>query len=319
MKSVLVDYLSPIGHIDIINFYIKHLNKNFKFIYLNKAIIKKVNKRKNINYINLEKNFFFRIVQLYKLFKEFKKKKINKIVLLSYEPLVLLVLGILMDLDYFKIFVFEHDTLNIKKKFRFFLLNFLNKNINHLVYNVHSKQLLVFKFKRNAFFTHHPIIKIKNTEVVIKNNNTFLIPTRHHFDKNLIKNFIKKNKDLKIYILSKNSNIKKKLFSNFENVSLLEFIDERYINKIQAVYLPLDEDIYKYRISAWLYKGIAYNKKIFMEKNNLYKFEKKRFPNNIFLNPKNKINTRKLTLKKKIDISKYNFLLISDLKKILFK
>jgi hypothetical protein len=59
--------------------------------------------------------------------------------------------------------------------------------------------------------------------------------------------------------------LKKKIFSNFNNVKLIEFIKEKDINKVIAIYLPLDPEIYKYRVSAWLYMGIAYNKKILME------------------------------------------------------
>ena len=119
--------------------------------------------------------------------------------------------------------------------------------------------------------------------------------------------------------MSKKSNIKKGLFNNFNNVKLFEFINEKDIKKILFIYLPIDEEIYKYRVSAWLYKGIAYNKKIFMENNSLYKFEKKRFPNNVFLNSKKNLKTKYLIVKKKINIIKYNLLLINDLKKSIFK
>ena len=119
--------------------------------------------------------------------------------------------------------------------------------------------------------------------------------------------------------MSKKSNIQKGLFNNFNNVKLLEFIDEKDIKNISFIYLPVDEEVYKYRVSAWLYKGVAYNKKVFMENNSLYKFEKKRFPNNIFLNSKKNLSTKFFILKKKINIFKYNLLLIKDLKKSIFK
>ena len=124
MKSILIDYLTPSGHVPIINFYIKHLNKNFKFIFLNKNIKKKINKVKKIKYLSIRNNLFLKTYQLAKLFRDFKEQKIKNIVLLSYEPHILFLLGILIDLDYFKIFVFEHDTLNTKKKFKLFIINF---------------------------------------------------------------------------------------------------------------------------------------------------------------------------------------------------
>lgn len=52
MKVVLIDYLSPVGHIPIINFYIKKLYKKFDFIYLDSNIKNKVRKKK--------KNIFFK-------------------------------------------------------------------------------------------------------------------------------------------------------------------------------------------------------------------------------------------------------------------
>ena len=64
--------------------------------------------------------------------------------------------------------------------------------------------------------------------------------------------------------------------------------------------------------------GIAYNKKILMENNDLYKFEKKRFPNYIVLNNNKIFNNFNSFVKKKINISKYNSLLITNLKKSIF-
>ena len=319
MKAILIDYLSPSGHIPIINFYIKNLEKNFDSILLNHNIKKKINKKKKVKYFHLKKNFITRIIQLAKLFSHFKNKKIKKIIMLSYEPYVLFILGLIIDLDYFKIFIFEHDTLNSKKKIKLLLINFLSKKIIHLVYNKDSKKLLNQNFKRKAIFTNHPIIKIENNQSKSKPKRIILIPTRHHFKKDLIENFIKQNRNFNFYILSKKSNIKKRLFGNFKNAKLFEFIKERDIEKIVAIYLPIDDEVYKYRVSAWLYKGIAYNKKIFMDHNNLYKFEKKRFPNNISLNTRKKINLKDLIIKKKINIHKYNSQLISDLNNSVFK
>lgn len=318
MKTILIDYLTPSGHIPIINFYIDNLKKNLRFILLNKNIKKQIKNEKKIKYIFLKKNFIIKIFQLIKLFLNFKNKGIKNIVMLSYEPYVIFIIGLIVDLNYFKIFVFEHDTLNPKKKIKLLTINFLNKKIIHLVYNLNSKKFLKEKFKRNAVFTNHPIIKLNKKKFKINNKKIILIPTRHHFKKNLIENFINQNKIFKFYILSKKSNIKKGLFKNFENVKLIEFIKEKDINKVIALYLPIDQEVYRYRVSAWLYKGIAYNKKVFIDNNDLYRFEKKRFSNNIILNSKNKINYNDLIIKKKINIHKYNSLLISDLKKIIF-
>ncbi len=52
MKVVLIDYISPIGHIPIINFYINKLYNKFDNIYLEDNIKSKVFKKK--------KNSFFK-------------------------------------------------------------------------------------------------------------------------------------------------------------------------------------------------------------------------------------------------------------------
>ena len=46
MKVVLIDYISPIGHIPIINFYINKLYNKFDNIYLEDNIKSKVSKKK---------------------------------------------------------------------------------------------------------------------------------------------------------------------------------------------------------------------------------------------------------------------------------
>ena len=46
MKVVLVDYLSPVGHTPIINFYIKKLHNIFDKIYLEDNIKGKFSKKK---------------------------------------------------------------------------------------------------------------------------------------------------------------------------------------------------------------------------------------------------------------------------------
>ena len=322
MKTVLIDYLSPGGHLPIINFYIKNLGKCFDIIYLNNKVRKNILAKNKINYINLKKNFFLRFFQMLGFFLSLKKKNINRVVMLSYEPQILFFLSFFIDLSYFKIFVFEHDTLNEKNYFKFLFIKHLNKNITHLAYTDTQIKLLNKIFKKKAIFTNHPIIENKKNINYIKKEKfkkkIILIPTRHHFIKDLIENFIKKNLNYQFYVLAKKNNLKKKIFSNFNNVKLIEFIKEKDINKVIAIYLPLDPEIYKYRVSAWLYMGIAYNKKILMENNDLYKFEKKRFPNYIVLNNNKIFNNFNSFVKKKINISKYNSLLITNLKKSIF-
>ena len=317
MKVVLIDYLSPIGHIPIINFYIKKLHNIFDNIYLEDNIEGKVTKKKKILYLKINSNIIFRFFQILKLFKNFKKQNVEKIVMLSYEPYIILLLGLFMDLSRFKIFIFEHDTLNQKKILKFLSIGFMSKKINHLVYQNQQKKIIETKFCRKAIFINHPIIKVSTIKRFNRKKKIILIPTRHHFKKKLIESFVAQNSKFNFCILVKKSNLKKKLFLNFKNVKLKEFINKEYINKVDAIYLPLDPLVYRYRISSWVYMGIAYNKKIILENNYIYRFEKKRFPNHIILNKKNNINIKNSSSNNNREIDKYNDLLIKNFKKII--
>ena len=315
MRSALIDYLCPSGHIPIIQFYVTNLKEKFKNIYINSKIKNDLKNKKKIDFINIKNNFVFKILQLIKVFKFLKKNKINKILMLSYNPYDLFFLGLFVNLNDFKIFIFDHDTLNQNKIFKFFIINYLNKNITHIVYTPQKKKLLKFKFRRKAFISNHPIIKDKQYKKIKTNKKIILIPTRHHFRKSLIKNFININSGFYFYILSKKSNLKKNLFSKLKNIKLIEYIKDKDINKITGIYLPLDETVYKYRISAWLYKAIAFNKKIILENNNLYRFEKRRFPTYILLNKQTSFLNYNFKIKKAFKVNKYNSLLLKKLKR----
>ena len=38
MKTALIDYISPIGHVSLINFYLKNFENYFSLIFLNKNV-----------------------------------------------------------------------------------------------------------------------------------------------------------------------------------------------------------------------------------------------------------------------------------------
>ena len=73
--------------------------------------------------------------------------------------------------------------------------------------------------------------------------------------------------------------------------------------------------VYRYRVSSWIYKGISYNKKIILNNDFTYKFEKKRF-NNLIFNASQSLENiikNKLNIKKSF-IKQYNLKLVNDLK-----
>ena len=320
MKNVLLDHVCPIGHSSLINFYIDNISKKFDKIILNKNIKDNIIKKKKIEFLDFKKSFVIRIYNLIKLFKNFKKNKVYSITMLSYEPLVLIIINIFCDLKNMKLFVFEHDNLNKKKPLKLFFIKILNKKIIHLTYSEPAYNFLKKKLLRRSKLIDHPIIKYNfNFEKDYKNINikekTILIPTRHHYDESLIKKIVRSNPRINFLILLKGSNIKKKKFDNFQNVSTLEKISDRDLNKINSIYLPLKNNVYDFRVSAWVYRGIGFNKKIILDNNILYKFEKKKFPNYIFKNTKNikNILTKNLKNSKNILFTKnYNRKLIKE-------
>jgi hypothetical protein len=67
MKVVLIDYLSPIGHIPIINFYINRLYNKFDNIYLKDNIKNKVSKKKKIFLFKNTLEFYISIFSNFKI------------------------------------------------------------------------------------------------------------------------------------------------------------------------------------------------------------------------------------------------------------
>lgn len=328
MKTVLIDYISPIGHVSLINFYIHRITNKFDQIILNKKVKSSIFRNEKIRYLNFSDGVFSKITKLYFLFKELKNKKVSKIILLSYEPKILFILSFLIDFQSFDLYLVEHDNLSKKKFFKLFFIKNLPKKFIHLTYSLPAKKFLINKLRRNTHFINHPIIqkegRSKRDIKIIKfnKNKTILIPTRHHFDENSIRKIINKYKKINFIILLKNSNFNKKLFFEYKNVILLKKIHENDISKIGAIYLPLSEKIYQLRVSAWLYRGIAFGKKVIVNYNDLYKFEKKRFPNHIFESNLdfNKILNLKINIKKNNRfIKEYNFKLVSSFKEIILK
>jgi len=326
MSKIILDYQCPIGHVNIINFYIKKFYKDFDKIYLNENISNYVENNKKTTFLNFPKSLFLKINKLKKIFKKYENTKNVKFFLLSYEPLVIFLLSKIINLKKFKIFLIEHDNLNLKKKIRLLFIYLLPKNFHHLVYVESAKKFLNTRFnKKNVYQINLPLIhdtkygkKIydKKDELILNLNKiNILIPTRHHYKEELILRIAKENINYDFIVLMKQSNIKKKLFTNITNIKILEKISDQDLKKFNAIYLPLDEIIYRYRISAWLYKAILFKKIVIMDSIDLYKFERSRFPNQV-IEYKNKLNIP-LKINTFKDFKRYNQKLITDLKKIM--
>jgi hypothetical protein len=319
-RVALVDLQSPLGHIGIINFYIKNLKKNISYIFLNKKIRPYV-KEKNINFYLYEKNIFLRFLNLISVCNYLISKDIKKILFLSYEVKFFFLISFYLRYKKITFFLVEHDTLNLKKRFNFFLNKLIDRSAIRLVYTKNQYFFVKKFFRTHCYITNHPIIKDnKDLSKLYSNTNTnlnkyikkykgfILIPSRFNINFSHLYSFIEKNKNFLFIVLSKKIKILK-------NVIFIENIRENIIKKVDAIYLPLNDLVYHYRVSSWIYKSISYNKKIILDNDFTYKFEKKRFNNFIFNTNmclekiiRNKINTKKNFIKD------YNLKLVNDLK-----
>lgn len=318
-KIALVDLQAPLGHLGIINFYIKNLNKNINYFFLNKKI-KSYIKGKNINFFSCRKNFFLRFLDLIIVCNFLISKGVKKIIFLSYEIKIFFLISFYLRYKEITFFIFEHDTLNLKKKFSFFFNKLIDRSVIRLVYTKNQYLFVRNFFKTKCYITNHPIIKdykninklYSNKEIKLNNfrknyKGVILIPSRFNINFSNLYSFIKKNNEFLFIVLSKKIKISK-------NIIFIENIRENIIKKIDAIYLPLNDLIYSYRVSSWIYKGIAYNKKIILDKGFTFKFEKKRFKKFIFHTNESLENIirNKIILKKDF-IKDYNLKLVNDL------
>jgi len=318
-KSAIVDLQCPLGHINLINFYIKNFRKNFDYVILNQEIRKYID-NKNINFFLYKGNIFIRFFYLVKACNYLISKKVNKILFLSYDIKIFFLISIFLKLNGVKIILIEHDTLNPKKKFYFFLNKLLSKRIIRLVYTKEKFYFVKKHFSDKVNIIDHPIIKDNkksnklylNKKIILDSSKKIiLIPSRFNIDFKLLYSFINNHKNILFLVLSKKVKI-------LDNVMFVENIRENIIKKINAIYLPLDNNIYRYRVSSWIYKAIAHKKQIILDKGFTYNFEKKRFEN-LIVNSEEDIN---FFLKKKIYIRSkflrnYNLRLISNMKDFL--
>jgi hypothetical protein len=321
-KVALVDLHCPAGHLNLINFYADKLKKEFDYIILNKEI-KKFITNKNINFVSYphKKNILFRFFYALKVCNYLISKNIKKIFFLSYDPKFFFFISFYLKFNKINIFLIEHDALNKKKKIKFFLNKLICSSVVRLVYNKNKFSFVKKFFFSPCYIINHPIIKdyktlkkfYKNSAINInglKKNfkGVILIPTRFNINFFNLYSFIKKNNDFLFIVLSKKIKI-------FKNIIFIDNIRENIIKKVDAIYLPINDFVYRYRLSSWIYKGISYNKKIFLDNESTFKFEKKRFNSFIFDSNENlqKIIKKKININKNF-ISNYNLKVIIDFK-----
>lgn len=328
IKTAIVDLHCPIGHINIINFYIKSLKKHTSLLILNKSIKNFLNYKADL-YFDYNNNFIKKIFTFFHLYNLMVNNRIDQVIFLSYDPLYFLIFSRLLIKKKIRIYIFEHDTLNKRKYIRFFCNKFIDKKTIRLVYN-HEKKIFIKKnFKTKVHIIDHPLLKdnksakkiysdkINKFEKKIINNQyiKILIPTRDYIDKKYFFSFIRKFSG-KAYFIT----LSKKIKTKIDNLINLKNIKTNLIKHMDYIYLPNDNRVYDTRISSWVYVAIAHNKKVILEKSISCSYEKKRFPQFIIEAKKFKLKKlRKINIQiHKKFINNYNRNAIVRLKEIIF-
>jgi hypothetical protein len=319
-KVAFVDLQCPLGHIYLIDFFIDKFKKNFDYIILNKKIEKYLS-NKNINFILYKDNIFLRLFSLLKICNYLVSKDIKKILFFSYDIKFFFFISFFLKLRKIQVILVEHDTLNPRTKFYFLLNKLISGSVTRLVYTKEQFYFVKKYLSQQVRIIDLPILKDNNKfNKVYPINNKFnfnsfkkkiLIPSRFNLDFKLLYDFINNHKNIQFFVLSKKIDI-------LDNVIFIENVRDNIIKKIDAVYLPINNKIYRYRVTSWLYKAIAYNKKIILDHGFTYNFEKKRF-GNLIANSSQDIDiflTKKIYIRQNF-IRDYNLRLISNIKKIL--
>jgi len=329
IKTAIVDLNCPIGHVNLINFYVKNLKKNTSLLVLNKSI-KKILKYNAALYLNYNVNFLKKIYTFFNLYNLLINNKINQVIFLSYDPIYFLFFTKILIKKKIKIYLIKHDTLNKKKYIKFICNKFIDKRTVRLVYNHEKKVFVVKNFKTRVYIIDHPLLKdtrfvkkiysneYKKFKKTIVNNKyiKILVPTRYYIDQKSFYLFIK-NFSEKTYFIAFSKRIKIQI----DNLFVLKNLKSNMIKYMDYIYLPNNNKVYDTRISSWVYTAIAYNKKVILEKSISSNYEKKRFPNFIIEAKKFKLKKPKKMhiLMHRRFIFKYNSNTIIRLKKIIFK
>ncbi|WP_427042664.1 glycosyltransferase (plasmid) [Fusobacterium sp. SB021] len=288
MKILLIDQLSPVGHINYDEFWVKalqDLNIEFEFIASNKLINELKIEQKNIKLI-IPKNYYEKINNNNFFIREFYLLKIlfyikNNIDIKDYENIVFLSFeNFSMFFAYFfhkkNVLLILHNNLRrINQKIIYHIIKYLSKKVKliSLDFNI-NKNLNKMGIKNELII--HPQKEIKQKDNIEKNKKQILIfsPSVSSLSKKILSEILQNKK---LHLILQNKNIKlilrdKKMKSSLENIIILDgFLSkEDYLNilkKADVIFLPYKED-FNNRISGVLLEAIYLNKSLIIPKYN---------------------------------------------------
>jgi|GEM_PF-561055 hypothetical protein B2_15743 len=290
-KILLIDQLSPEGHINYDKFWINAL-ENLKIDYTfvgKKSFLKKLDVSNNINKLEIpeiyyknigDKNIIIREYALLKILSYIKRKlslkDYDRIVFLSFENFSLFLSFYFHKKNVYSIL---HNNLRRIDNFSILkILKYLSKKINLVSLDYYIKNGLE-NIGISTKVIIHPLVEISGEIALEKTNRVVLFsPSISSTDETFISNVIS---DLKILKILEEKNIEiifrsKNINYNSANIKVIsEYLSEQEYRELLkgADYLLLPyEKNFNYRISGVLLEGISLNKKMIIPKYNDLKY-----------------------------------------------
>tara|TARA_B100000212_G_scaffold135890_1_gene102250 strand:- start:11386 stop:12387 length:1002 start_codon:yes stop_codon:yes gene_type:complete len=312
---VLIEGMSPKGHILFNRFLIKILNNKKITAVLGSSIYKSY-EQLDIDLIKFDDSFQFsnRIIlttgflkiSLKTLFDS-KKNGVKKIYFLSYDLIALPIISFIALLLDLEIFVFEHNTIPnkfLKKVFQYF--NF--GKVTRICFTPSAVEIFR-NINQKTISVNHPILNHKITSEENLSYQTLKIKKKLKTYEIVI--FCPSGQSSIIDIEEKAKSYKNMLFiaksdqrSDLENlITENYFQDYSYVMSLSDfIYLPFD---YGSRISGPFFEAIFFNKKSILSNNIFRHFTLKEF-NEFVLKEEDDWNDFSKLKNKKFDLKKYN-------------
>ncbi len=275
-RIVVIEGVSPKGHVDFNKQIIEYLNDAIKEIFIGDSIKSKYNFSKiksfNDSFVfkgRLSHAFGF-LFAMFDIYKATKKSKIDTYLLLSYDILTLPVIALYAQLAGIKIIVCEHNTIptSLIKK----LLQKISSNVDRICF-MPSVAKIYERLGCNVLLTKLPLPDFgKKIDRKVPASDYIFCPSASS-DESRIISVATKNQKLKFLLKSSNS-------YELENVLCKTFFDDYIgcISRCLAVYIPMKNS---HRVSGPLLDAVSLGKQVILPPGELFDFAVDNFPKNI--------------------------------------
>lgn len=275
-KIIVIEGVSPKGHVDFNKQIIEYLNGSIEAIFIGESIKSNYNlsevKSFDDSFVYKDRlrhaiGFLFAIYDVYKVTKN---SKVDTYLLLSYDILSLPIIALYAKLAGIKMIACEHNTIptSLIKK----LLQRISNNIGRICF-MPSVAKIYEQLGCNVLLTKLPLPDFgKKTDRKLTASDYIFCPSASSDESRLI-SVATKNPKLKFLVKSSRK-------YDLENVLCEAFFDDYigYISRCSAVYIPMKNN---HRISGPLLDAISLGKQVILPPGELFDFAVDNFPNNI--------------------------------------